>query len=297
MTNHKIVELRRGPLALSLAPSFGGSILRFDWVDGDAKVPILRPTEGASPTILDTANFPLVPFVNRVRGGSFAFRGREVRLAANLPGDVSPLHGQGWLGAWAVEEQSESQVRLSFAHEAGEWPWAYAAEQVLRLEDDGLAMRISCRNLSDEPMPCGLGHHPYFPCTAQTVVDTGVTHVWTIDENVLPVEKVAAEGRYGLRQRAICGQGLDHGFGGWNGRVEIRTPGLAFEAAVTSPDARFFQIYSPAEGGFFVAEPVSHANTAMNAPEEEWAELGFRVLEPGEEMALDARIEVTPRGG
>lgn len=34
-------------------------------------------------------------------------------------------------------------------------------------------------------------------------------------------------------------------------------------------------------GGLFVAEPVSHANAAMNAPEECWSELGMEILEPG----------------
>ena len=61
---------------------------------------------------------------------------------------------------------------------------------------------------------------------------------------------------------------------------------------MSSPDARFFQLYSPASGGLFVAEPVTHANAAMNAPEEEWAELGMRVLEPGETMSLTMRVDV-----
>ena len=60
-------------------------------------------------------------------------------------------------------------------------------------------------------------------------------------------------------------------------------------------NARFFQLYSPASGGIFVAEPVTHANAALNAPEEQWDELGLRVLEPGEEMRLDMRLEVTAK--
>jgi aldose 1-epimerase len=43
-----------------------------------------------------------------------------------------------------------------------------------------------------------------------------------------------------------------------------------------------------------VAEPASHANAALNAPESEWPELGMHVLEPGEEMSLDMRLEVVP---
>jgi aldose 1-epimerase len=64
---------------------------------------------------------------------------------------------------------------------------------------------------------------------------------------------------------------------------------------MSSPAARFFQLYSPSEGGIFVAEPVTHANAAINALEPKWAELGLRTLEPGEAMSLDMRLDVIPR--
>ena len=67
------------------------------------------------------------------------------------------------------------------------------------------------------------------------------------------------------------------------------------EIRLSSPEARFFQLYSPPAGGIFVAEPVTHANAALNAPESEWPDLGMRVLEPGETMGLDVRIEVIPK--
>jgi aldose 1-epimerase len=59
-----------------------------------------------------------------------------------------------------------------------------------------------------------------------------------------------------------------------------------------SADADFFQLYSPASGGLYVAEPVSHANAALNEPEESWPALGLRVLHPGEEMRLATRWSV-----
>ena len=57
------------------------------------------------------ASFPLVPYVNRIRGGRFTFRGREVRLAPNMAGDPSPLHGQGWLSPWQVERAGRVDAR------------------------------------------------------------------------------------------------------------------------------------------------------------------------------------------
>lgn len=282
-------------LELQLSPCIGGAISRLIYLAAGKPRSILRESHIPLENILEAASFPLVPYVNRVRGGSFMFRGRTISLAPNMAGDPSPLHGQGWLNAWSIERSGESEAVLAYRHEPGEWPWAYEARQEFRVEEAAFSASLSCRNLSDEPMPCGLGQHPYFPCTARTRIETGASHAWTIDERVLPVEKVPATGRYDLFGRLICGQDLDNGWGGWSGRVLMDDPGWPYELELSSPQARFFQVYSPASGGFFVAEPVSHANAAMNAPEADWAELGFRVLEPGEEMRLDMRLEVTAK--
>jgi aldose 1-epimerase len=289
----QLLTLRRGSLTLTLAPGCGGSItgLTYDGENG-RKIPCLRVVEGIPEDPLDCASFPLVPYVNRIRGGRFAFSGREVTLSQNLSGDPSPLHGQGWKAAWDVVRQGEAEAELVYRHEAGEWPWAYEARQNLRLEEAALVASLSCTNRSDEAMPCGLGHHPYFNCNAETILDTAVECSWTIDDHVLPVEKVPAEGAFDLRARRICGQGLDHGFGGWGGSATIDDPALPFVLRLSSSDARYFHIYSPREGGFFAAEPVTHANTALNAPEPDWEELGLRVLAPGETMSLEMRIEL-----
>ncbi len=295
MPNGATVQLDAGPLSLTLSPSIGGSISALEWIGEGERRGILRKCNGPLEKILDAASFPLVPYVNRIRGGSFTFRGREVRLAPNMAGDASPLHGQGWLGAWEVTEQSDTRAVLSFHHPAGEWPWEYEAEQEVELDERSLALGLACRNLSSEPMPCGLGQHPYFDCGAETRIDTVVTHAWTIDENVLPVEEVVADGRYDLRERLVCGQNLDNGFGGWNGEARMTDPAWPYNVTLSSLQARFFQLYSPSEGGIFVAEPVTHANAALNAPEARWEELGLRVLEPGETMRLDMRIELDPK--
>ena len=293
MTDDGPPTLSCGTLSLTLAPAKGGSVARFDYRASDGtQIPVFRGIERGREAIVDYASFPLVPYVNRVRGGRFAFRGEEVALTPNLPGDPSPLHGQGWVSPWQVTRLEEAEAELLFVHEPGEWPWRYEARQHFALDEGGLDMALSCTNLSDRPMPCGLGHHPYFPCTGATRLDTGVESAWTVDENVLPVEKVPAEGKYDLRDRAICGQGLDNGFGGWSGRARIEDPSLPFRIEMSSPGARFFQIYSPPAGGLFVAEPVTHANGALNEPEEAWPELGLRVLEPGEAMDLVMRVDV-----
>jgi aldose 1-epimerase len=279
-------------LRLELSPSVGGSISSFDWLGDGGERSILRKCNKRLENVLDAASFPLVPYVNRIRDGRFEFRGRMAVLTPNMPGDPSPLHGQGWLGPWRVEDTTDKTATLSFSHPAGEWPWNYEARQKFSLDERGLTVSLTCRNTSAEPMPCGLGHHPYFPCGPETRLDTRVTHAWTIDNKVLPVDKVPAEGRYDLRDRLACGQDLDNGWGGWRGSARMMDPNWPYDLEMSSPDARFFQLYSPASGGLFVAEPVSHANAALNASEEKWPELGMQVLGPGQSMSLGMRIEV-----
>ena len=295
MSSQSAVTLTSGKLRLELSPSIGGSISAFEWLDGAEPRPILRKCHSPLEKVLDACCFPLVPYVNRIRGGCFTFRGRTVRLKPNMAGDPSPLHGQGWLNPWQVDRHDARSAALSFRHDAGEWPWAYEALQQFTLDESGLSVALGCRNTGSEPMPCGLGQHPYFPCGARTRIDTTVMEAWTIDEHVLPVAEVPATGRYDLADRLVCAQDLDNGFGGWGGEARMSDPDWPYDIRLSSPDARFFQLYSPPQGGIFVAEPVTHANAALNAPEEDWPELGMRVLEAGEEMRLDMRVEVVPR--
>jgi len=292
MAGEAEVTLSVGKLRLTLSPSIGGAISAFEWLSEDGPRPILRKCNSPLEKVLDAACFPLVPYVNRIRGGRFSFRGREVTLRPNMAGDPSPLHGQGWLNSWSVETADDTRAALHFRHEASEWPWDYEAVQEFTLDATGLSIRLACRNMSAKPMPCGLGQHPYFPCGPETCIDTEVTHAWTIDEHVLPVEKVPADGHFDLRERLVCGQDLDHGFGGWNGEARMSDSDWPYELRMSSSDATFFQLYSPSAGGIFVAEPVTHANAALNAPEGEWPDLGMRVLSPGEAMRLDMRLEV-----
>ena len=293
---NEVLKLSSSHLELELSPSNGGAISYLRFAGPAGLVPVLRDRHTPLENVLEAASFPLVPYVNRIRDGSFIFRGRTVAIAPNMPGDPSPLHGDGWLNAWNVERSDEASAVLTYSHEPGEWPWAYEARQEFRLDGCVLDLRLSCRNTSDEPMPCGLGQHPYFNCTGETRLETQVSHAWTIDEKVLPVARVPASGRYDLSDRMICGQDLDNGWGGWCGEALLSDPGWPFQVEMSSPQARFFQVYSPASGGIFVAEPVTHANAALNAPETQWLELGMRVLDPGEAMELDMRIEVRAKG-
>jgi aldose 1-epimerase len=284
--------LRAGELELQLEPATGGCIARFDRLEAQGRRPLMRGAQGMLQNVLQAACFPLVPFANRIRGGHFDCGGRRVTLAPNMAGDASPLHGQGWLASWQVLDAQDAQATLGLRHRAGEWPWDYEATQRFRLQADRLEITIACRNVSSEPMPCALGFHPFFPCAAGTRLDTQVESAWTVDPDVLPVANVPAVGRYDLRDRQIDGQGLDNGFDGWRGEARITWADSPFTLSIRCADADRFQVYSPLEGGVFVAEPVQNANAALNEPAADWPRLGIEMLAPGAERSLTAEFVV-----
>ena len=222
MATRTTIELSAGNLRLELSPGTGGAISAFEWTSGELPTPILRKCHTPLENVLEAGCFPLVPYVNRIRGGQFRFRDRVVKLRPNMAGDPSPLHGQGWLNSWEVEDCTARRrdAQLSATRPVNGLG-TMRRGNILRSTKGGLTVTLDCRNISAEPMPCGLGQHPYFPCGPKTMLDTEVTNAWTVDENVLPVDKVAAEGRYDLKDRLICGQDLDNGFG----RVERARPG------------------------------------------------------------------------
>ncbi len=288
------LRLATASLQLEIIPEIGGSIARFDHVAHGQCQPILRPAAAGTVDVLGMASFPLVPYANRIRGGSFVCDGRTVNLSPNMAGDPSPLHGQGWLHAWKLDIATETRARLTFVHEADEWPWRYEAWQDFRLDATGLDLILGCRNLSDARMPCGLAQHPYFPCDDATLIDVQVASAWTADARTLPIDRVPALERYELRTRRICGAALDNAFDGWNGVARFFWPGRPMRAVMTSPDATRFHVYSPIDGGFFAAEPVQNAVTALNAPQQEWERLGIAMLAQGEAREMRMRIELEP---
>lgn len=282
-----LVRLRAGALELALAPDVGGSVAAFS--QGGRR--LMRPAPDGYTDVLQAACFPLVPYSNRVRDGVFSFRGREVRLPPNLPPQRHPLHGVGWRASWTVTSAEPSRAVLALEWPGGVWPWPFQAEQAFALDDAGLSVALRVENTGRQAMPAGLGLHPYFPCPPGTVLHAPVTEVWPVDADLFPTGREPADGRYSLDQRAISGVGLDNGYGGWSGEALIRWPDGGGLRITAEPPARWFQVYAPEGEPVLCAEPVTHANGALNAPEAEARALGLAVLEPGEHLMLRARFD------
>ena len=177
-----MLRLTAGDTVLDINPAVAGAMWRFTHKGKDA----LRPTQDGTTDALMAANFPLVPWCNRLRDGAFVAEGRKVQLPRNFGDSPHPLHGHGWKTAWTVVEASPTRAVLSYRHAPDEWPWDYEATVVYELRPGGVRCFVTVKNLARGTMPAGLGFHPYFNRTPQTRLKASVDGVWLVDDQTLP---------------------------------------------------------------------------------------------------------------
>ena len=172
MTQH---TLRAGELELMVDAARGGSIMAFR----DRGFDLMRPWDGVSDDPRAFASFPLVPFSGRVDHARFRFGGKTYDLAAELPART------------ARDPRRRLDLALGASSPttppAPSWSWsmtvpatccATGPRQIFWLYPDRLEIAMSITNRGPEPMPFGLGHHPYFGDRDQARLSAEVGGVW-----------------------------------------------------------------------------------------------------------------------
>jgi aldose 1-epimerase len=299
-----LVELRTGNRHVLIAPQVGGAVAAFYDQHGERAMHWLRPAsrealEARNP--LGMSSFPLLPYCNRIRDARFSFQGREIDLSADGNAFDHALHGHAWRREWRVGARTETSMELHFSHEPSKapgehWPFRYEATQRFVLSDEGLAITMSARNLSDRPMPFGMGHHPYYPRTPSTRVHMDAAAMWHSTPDLLPTQLgghaclAAMASPEGMPAGAFD---LDNNFAAWSRTATIAWPDE--DRAVTLKAQAPFDhsvVYAPAaHPDLLCVEPVSNTVDWINldgTPET----TGGCVLQPGE--AISASFQWQP---
>jgi aldose 1-epimerase len=249
---------------------------------------LVRPAARGETSPLEFGCFPLVPYSNRIRDGRFQFAGQAIQLPLNFGGHPHSIHGHGWQNSWQVVAQEGHRLCLQYRHEGGAWPFPYLAEQVFSLDEAGLRIDLRLVNMGADPMPCGLGLHPYFPATPETRIEAHIDGVWLTDDEVMPTKWSPVPDHWDLTKAcAVAHMGCDNLFTGWDGTARISWPekGLGLGMQATA-NLGFLVVYAPKGEDFFCAEPVSHLTDAFN----NGGNAGVVVLQAGEETAASVRF-------
>ncbi len=279
-----LIEISHGQFSAGIDPAVGGGLAYWR-----GSRDFVRPAAPGEDDPLQFGCFPLVPYSNRIRDGRFEFDGQVIQLPLNFGDHPHSIHGHGWQNAWDLVSRKDAEATLQYRHGGGAWPFPYLAEQIFRLDQDGLSIEMRLTNLGAGPMPCGLGWHPYFPATSETFIEAQIDGVWLTDDEVMPTVWSRPPPAWDLRQGPPVGDmGCDNLFTGWDGAARITWPewglGLTIRA---SGNLGYLVIYAPRGEDFFCVEPVSHCTDAFNSGEDR----GGVVLPPGGEFTASVHFQ------
>ena len=279
------IRLASGPLRCDLAAHLGASIAGL-WRDG---VPVLRSTPAdALSEVRLSGCYPLVPFSNRIAQATLAWNGTSHPLVRNFASEPHAIHGVGWLRPWQVIDVSDTFALMTFEHPPdASWPFAFDCSQAFRLGPDALEITLSGTNQSDQPVPLGLGWHPFFVKRPGSHIRFRAGGRWEMGADKLPTHRTDSTGL----DQACASLSVDHCFDQWTGAVELRDTQMSI--CITSSLGHLV-VYTNPQQDFVAIEPVSHVNNALsmaNANPQRLAELGVHILQPGETLSASMRIE------
>ncbi len=289
-----MILLTRGPMRLAVSPERGGSVQSLSWRNRD----LLRSGPEEHHADWDARNmaaFPLIPFIGRIQEGCFSHAGQVVRLPANMPPEPHAIHGFGWQRPWAIDRQTSHSLSLAQSSTGTAWPWRYLARQVFSVFDNQIEVELSLTNQSTEPMPAGLGWHPYFN-RKHARIETPATAIWEAAGDGRGLEpRNIGESLALTPERSVESLRVDHAFDLAQPRVRLTWPDLILDMSADRTLSKLV-VYIPDNEDFFCAEPVSHAPDAVNSPLDDEV-TGLQWLAPGESLQGSIRLTATPMVG
>ncbi len=227
--------------------------------------------------------YVMAPWCNRIEAGEVWVGSRRVAVPSNFP-DGSAIHGQVYAAPWSALEDRALRVRGG----GDGWPWAYEVGMRIDVVDRVVRIGLTLANLSPEPMPAGLGIHPWFLRPVLVAVRGDAVHPSNIATRPRP-EPV--HGALDLREVGEMALDLD---ATWTDLgeppVELRWPHLDIRATMRMRSPTVFIVAaSPARLDAIAVEPETHAPQGIRRllsgePG------GLTMLDPG--RVLDLTVEL-----
>ena len=252
----------------------------------------------------------LFPFPGRVPGAVLHWQGQEYQLVAS-DGLGNAIHGFVLDRPWRVLDQSDRYVVGQFQASIDEpellncWPADFSITTTYEVRGSVLQGRYRLENPGDQPLPCGLGTHPYFrlplggPQRDDCQIRVPVTAQWKLENllangEVLPLDKetdLVNGVDFGHLQLDNVFTGLT--FQEKHCRATIRDPHSERTLCMTFND--MFQqcvLYNPPHREAICIEPYTCVPDAFQLSEAT-APTGLIVLEPGQsiEGVVDIALE------
>jgi aldose 1-epimerase len=278
----ELVGFADGGIEIEVYPAVGARLHRLRAYGHD----LLRTPWDLRPHLDDPyfyGSYPMAPWCNRVAAGRSVVAGRTIDLPASFPDDTA-IHGQVSRRPW--EDAGDGRFVIAGGDDG--WPWPYEVEQAFAIAGGALELAIRLTNRSDEPMPGGVGFHPWFRAPLRVAIAGASVHASNLATAPLPV---AVSGEHDRRRLETMPDGLD---ATWTDLGEppvvLDWPDVRIRATMTvTAPTRFIVAASPAGSDAVAVEPQTHAPDGIRRLRN-GEPGGLALLEPGSTLELVMRL-------
>jgi aldose 1-epimerase len=321
-----VYELTDGTVRAEVWPHWGFNCVRWQVRQPDgswAGVFFTAPDWETNPVPTRSGHPVLFPFPGRFRDGRLSANGKTYQLPLNDSLMLHAIHGFTPRNGWRVTDSNgdddfafvtgEFRLAKDVPAQADQWPSDGVLTLTYKLHADKLRVDAAVENRGTEPLPFGLGYHPYFrlpgvtdPNVGGYVLTAHVDQVWAVDDANLPTgwrKDLPADLDF-RTPRPVGATALDHVFTnvtarhcGLSGLVELATlshPASPGRLRVLADGAfRELVLFIPAHRQAVAIEPYSCSADASNLAAR-GIDSGWRTLAPGDtwEAAVEYRWEV-----
>ena len=245
----------------------GAHMVRLIHIAADVETPLLYAPENieAGDTPRWFGSWPMLPMCNRAFGAKLDSGFECYPLPANDPSGAN-IHGFSWQNDWDVVLQTPTRVVLQHIGR-GLGPYDYTATCGVTLTAAGVSFDLRITHQGKDPLPYGMGFHPWFPADESTLVSFGARSEIYMAEGFRPVSSGPVRPQHEFaRGRAIrlIQDGKDQetaaNYLDWDGTMQITWPNRRLAVVLqASPNLRSPVVWSPVGAEFVCFEPQSHA--------------------------------------
>ncbi|WP_417522639.1 hypothetical protein [Marinovum sp.] len=281
-----VIHLQSPRFHMEVSPRLGASVLTFDLRRQSHWVPVLAPLDDRCLGIDAAAMFPMAPFANRARDNALHLETRSFALQPNTD-DPLALHGVAWQRAWSVTQTGPQHVAMRLDL-TGRYPLTVAMTCAIALIPEGARFALTLQNTGAEPVPVGMGFHPYFPRRPDTRVAFAAEALWPEGAGHLPRGRTAIPGVEDYKGlRPLPDTWRNQCYSGWSGSARIVQPSLDHEVRMTARGLEALMMFATPEMDRFALEPQSHVSGETRTGPD-----GLMRLDPGQSVTSEMTLEV-----
>jgi len=288
-----------------IAPELGFNCFEFRAKVGDREIDVLDsvPDFETGGQRSSGSGIPILfPFPNRIRAGKFTWEGREFSLpVSDKFGNA--IHGLCLDRPWRVIAQGDDfvtgqfQLSVDAPNRLALWPTDFTIEVDYELLGNRLRANFRVINPSSQPLPWGLGTHPYFKLPLATTSRVGACLIevpaaqrWELQDCLPTGERLELDEEHDLRFGAYVDTvQLDDVY------TTVQCEGPQFDCLILDEEAglqitltsppifREIVVFTPPNRAAVCIEPYTCPTDAINL-QAGGIDCGWRTLAPGAEF-------------